>query len=301
MATIRSRGRLSYFDGVPAKDPVILFDVDGLELECGAVLAELLPTFCGLEWDLYDVRREQGDIIRRTLGGNGNKDLDAVLLDYYRGEISLDDLRNCIHDLPENANNSILAVRPYRQRTTAILHVLKDGKDWRIERKQKRPIAQDVPPSDYRSVERKFPESSSALLEHPHYTALISKIAELVAEVQSNVRQLEFVSWQTSITATKDRTGSNSPEGIHQDGSDYIVSALVLERDNVAGGESRIFAPDKSTQHFGVTLQPGQGILQADKGSNLWHDVTPISIADTSKGNGTRKILGFDINVIATT
>ena len=37
----------------------------------------------------------------------------------------------------------------------------------------------------------------------------------------------------------------NSPEGIHRDGADYIVSALVLNRFNVQDGESIIYTPDK--------------------------------------------------------
>jgi len=88
----------------------------------------------------------------------------------------------------------------------------------------------------------------------------------------------------------------NAPEGIHQDGADYIVSALVIERRNVQGGTSIIYGPDKQTIYLTVTLQPGQGIFQADQGSDLWHDVTPIVLElNSSGGEGVRNILGFDI------
>ena len=34
------------------------------------------------------------------------------------------------------------------------------------------------------------------------------------------------------------QNATNAPEGIHQDGADYIVSALVLERKNIKGGKA---------------------------------------------------------------
>ena len=82
----------------------------------------------------------------------------------------------------------------------------------------------------------------------------------------------------------------NSPEGIHQDGADFIVSAFVLNRSNIEGGESIIY--DKNKQQIDqFTLQNKEGIFQNDK--KLWHYVTPIR----SKYDyvGYRDIVGLDI------
>ena len=85
---------------------------------------------------------------------------------------------------------------------------------------------------------------------------------------------------------------SNSPEGLHQDGFPFIVSALVVERENIYGGESEIYAGDKKTLILKTALQPGFGLLQPDLGSDLWHLVTPIL------GAGYRSSIGFDIEPI---
>lgn len=300
MAKVRARKEMSFVEGAPASDPVVLFDIEGLNLEGDAFMEDLLPTFSNLEWDYYDVRREQNDLIRRLFAGEVPPKIESSLLEYYRGAISLDDLRKRIDALPDAINAPLLAVAPYRQRTTATLLVTRDGQKWQVDRIKKRGIKQDVAPTDYRSVERVFSETSNKVIEHPQFLELVRSISGLVGEVQSNVRQIEMVSWQTSITATAERPGSNSPEGIHQDGADYIVSALVLERQNIKGGESRIFGPDKTTQHVSLVLNAGQGIFQADKGSSLWHDVTPIRIENPQLGPGTRKLFGFDVNVVST-
>jgi hypothetical protein len=90
-------------------------------------------------------------------------------------------------------------------------------------------------------------------------------------------------------------SATNSPEGIHQDGADYIVSALVMERAGVTGGESRVYDSDKKTVLLRHTLLPGEGLFQVDAGSPLWHDVTPV--VAQGDGMGVRSLFGLDIRV----
>jgi len=88
------------------------------------------------------------------------------------------------------------------------------------------------------------------------------------------------------------------PEGIHQDGADYIISGLVMEREGIVGGESTVYGPDRSTPYLRTVLQPGQGLFQADAGSPLWHGVSPIRVdPDSDQPEGHRSIFGFDIHV----
>jgi hypothetical protein len=126
----------------------------------------------------------------------------------------------------------------------------------------------------------------------------LQRIGSLVKQADATAQILHVTCWQTGIVATPERAGTNSPEGIHQDGADFIVSALVVDRENIAGGTSRVFAPDKQTEHLEVTLKPGEGIFQADAGSTLWHDVTPIRVENPSDGIGVRNLFGFDIDVV---
>ena len=86
----------------------------------------------------------------------------------------------------------------------------------------------------------------------------------------------------------------NSPEGIHRDGSDFIISAYVINRSNIVGGESMIYDNDKKLIHKKI-LHSDNGIFQDDK--ELYHYVTPIQSDDNYIGY--RDILGIDISIIS--
>lgn len=86
----------------------------------------------------------------------------------------------------------------------------------------------------------------------------------------------------------------NSPEGIHKDGSDFIISAYIINRSNIIGGESMIYDIDKKLLYKN-TFNIDNGIFQDDK--NLYHYVTPIQSVDNRIGY--RDILGIDIDIIS--
>ena len=86
----------------------------------------------------------------------------------------------------------------------------------------------------------------------------------------------------------------NSPEGVHKNGSDFIISAYVINRSNIIGGESMIYDNDKKLIYKN-TLNIDNGIFQDDK--SLYHYVTPIQSVDNHIGY--RDILGIDISIIS--
>ena len=109
-----------------------------------------------------------------------------------------------------------------------------------------------------------------------------------------------------SVKATVAQPGDNSPEGAHEDGVDYIVSALVINRHNLKGGQSQIIEQlptGKKEIIYRRTLRPGEFVFQADTrdeliyGTDLWHHVTPFTMAKPEKGEGWRDIIGLDIMV----
>jgi hypothetical protein len=121
----------------------------------------------------------------------------------------------------------------------------------------------------------------------------------MVLELRPDTRALEMNLHQMFVFADMMSVGDNAPEGIHQDGTDFIVSALVIERAGIVGGESIVYGPDKKTEYLRRTLQAGEGIFQADKGSELWHYVTSIKEdPETPPDYGHRSIIGFDIDVL---
>ena len=72
----------------------------------------------------------------------------------------------------------------------------------------------------------------------------------------------------------------------------------MVERSNIAGGVSVVTSDDPQRVLLEHTLQPGEGLFQADVNSSLWHDVTPARLLDTKSSEvGVRNIFGFDIVV----
>ena len=90
---------------------------------------------------------------------------------------------------------------------------------------------------------------------------------------------------------TKNNISHNSPEGIHRDGCDYIVSAYIINKFNMQGSNSLIY--DKNKQKiYDTILNENEGIYQEDK--KLYHYVDQVKIIDDNY-IGYRDILGFDI------
>jgi len=50
------------------------------------------------------------------------------------------------------------------------------------------------------------------------------------------------------------------------------------------------------TKIMETVLQSGQGILQPDKNTELWHEVTPIKCKE-GVSKGYRSTIGFDITI----
>ena len=117
--------------------------------------------------------------------------------------------------------------------------------------------------------------------------ASIMNSQKRVKTVNITLHQVRQLAYPNSVGA------HNSPEGIHRDGADFIVSAFVLNRKNVSGGESIIYNENKK-QIYKTTLNNNNGIFQEDQ--KLWHFVTPIQSID-NKNIGLRDIIGLDISL----
>ncbi len=85
---------------------------------------------------------------------------------------------------------------------------------------------------------------------------------------------------QFRIVASKAEVGKPSPEGIHQDGADY-VSILLLERKNVRGGCNTIYNEAGDLLYRTTLRQTGELILINDK--KVWHGVSPVEAEDKTR------------------
>jgi len=281
---------------VPILSPIRIFSLDGLGLDQEKFLSTFAPLFSFLTWDIYDVKFRQTQFLLKRYPEEAKR-LKLFLERYYEDAATLEMVEDLLLGLSAEDRKKFNRTRPDRKRSICkfLLTANSDG-SWQVQQTDANNFAQQVEKSDDRSLRRVFQPTTHALTQHPYFANLLVKLADLVHSIRPECSSMVITMHQVSIIALPYVPGDNSPEGIHQDGADYIVSALVIEREGIKGGESIIYGPDKKTVYYRTVLQPGQGIFQADAGSSLWHDVTPIFWDQESRlPEGRRSIIGFDI------
>jgi hypothetical protein len=150
--------------------------------------------------------------------------------------------------------------------------------------------------ADVRARVRRFSAPPFRIIEDSDLQSLLGMICELVKCTPGPKPDRFTVTMHLMLTYARLTETQPAPEGVHQDGSNYIVSALVLERKNVVGGESFVLLNAKGPPAIvGIELEEGHGLLQSDIDHNLWHGVSSIRLCDPSKP-GHRSILGLDID-----
>lgn len=77
---------------------------------------------------------------------------------------------------------------------------------------------------------------------------------------------------QFRITGDEKQEGRPTPEGLHQDGAEYVF-IMLIKRHNIEGGVTRLYR-DKKIIFEGTLEQPGDAVLLNDK--LIFHSVSPI-------------------------
>jgi hypothetical protein len=102
--------------------------------------------------------------------------------------------------------------------------------------------------------------------------------------------------WQINVHQNRTRAdggrpGPLTPEGVHHDGHEFVMIA-VLRRNNVAGGETRLWTAKDADEPFWTgTIEPGQAVLLDDRA--IAHDVTDVLSADGTPGHRDIVIVAF--------
>ena len=162
--------------------------------------------------------------------------------------------------------------------------------------------------SVFSSWPRVFTESPKSHADNDLFYNLMRAVFLQVKKVHLLAYSLRMTAHFMSVEATRTTLGNNSPEGAHEDGADYIISALVINRKNLKGSASQIIEkhlPDGSKEMiFEYTLQLGEFFFQSDSrdetfyGTDLWHHVTLFYIEKPEAGDGWRDIIDFDFDVV---
>lgn len=297
--------------GIPIPAPIRFFDLDGLRIDRARLLGDLRGSFAKLAWDEYDAKREQVAFLKLNFPGQAGR-LRDFRARYYAGETDLREISDLLRQLEHDALRKFERIRSYRRRSIARFEVIKADDViwhdlWHVVQQECHGFTQNVGPDDPRSITRVFDPTAVEVIQHREFQRLIVAVAEMVEDAETEagrrVHAMTLTFHQMGLEVFADGVAPTmAPEGIHRDGADYIVSALVIERDDVEGGESIILGPDKEHQLLTVTLAPGQGLFQADAlyalspDQQLWHNVTPVTLHDSDADHrGSRNIFGFDV------
>ncbi|WP_108651800.1 2OG-Fe dioxygenase family protein [Dongshaea marina] len=124
-------------------------------------------------------------------------------------------------------------------------------------------------------VERSFEHISPELEQQAEFQYLLNAFIERTG-IDSEKTPIGV--HQIRVTCSCDLSGSPAPEGIHQDGFNF-VGIFCVRRENVRGGYTQIFsAPVDQHPHLSSTLEENQFIILNDK--RYFHYVSEIQPAD---------------------
>ncbi|MDJ0735274.1 MAG: 2OG-Fe dioxygenase family protein [Nostocaceae cyanobacterium] len=130
-------------------------------------------------------------------------------------------------------------------------------------------------------IKREFAELEDALVEldiFQHLVLAFSDSCKLHPEAEIGVHQIR-------ITCSSNSFGNPAPEGIHQDGTDFI-GIFSVDRNNIQGAATHLYTAKKEKPVFNKILYPGELLLLNDR--EFFHFTTPIKPMD--EGEGTRDV-----------
>ncbi|WP_103866078.1 2OG-Fe dioxygenase family protein [Aquimarina sp. I32.4] len=279
--------------------PIKVINISEMGVNANRFISNIIKHYDEYIWDYYLLRQNQIEFLKNYF--NEGEVSNKFWKSFYLNELSKLEIENVVNKLSQKVKDQYLAIKKTRKRLVSEFELIFDN-EWSVKRMPSSDFSQDLAlisenkTEDYRLIKRKFKEMPD-FLDCYDMRLLLKGIAEEIRFENKKIKALRIIVHHTKVFCYPNQIATNSPEGIHQDGMDYIVSALVVERQNIIGGKSIIYGNDKKTEVLQTLLQSGQGILQPDRNSDLWHEVTAIECADNSKF-GYRSTIGFDVEVI---
>ncbi|MFM2060681.1 MAG: hypothetical protein RLZZ507_351 [Cyanobacteriota bacterium] len=126
-------------------------------------------------------------------------------------------------------------------------------------------------------IKREFAELEDELVELEIFKNLVLAFIDsckLHPEAEIGIHQIR-------TTCSPGHLGNPAPEGIHQDGTDFIA-IFSVGRDNIQGGETHLYTAKKQKPVFNKILQPGELIVVNDH--DFFHFTTPIKSQNLAPG-----------------
>ncbi len=127
-------------------------------------------------------------------------------------------------------------------------------------------------------VKRDFPELEDHLIELGEFQRLIAAFVDF-SKIDPLVREMGV--HQIRIIASKDEKGEPAPEGIHQDGFDF-VGIFCIKRHAISGGETHLYRAKDQPPIFDKVLQPGEFVMVNDR--TLFHYASAVAPVGDAEG-----------------
>ncbi|NRA40020.1 MAG: 2OG-Fe dioxygenase family protein [Planctomycetes bacterium] len=122
----------------------------------------------------------------------------------------------------------------------------------------------------YGNILRDYEELDSQLIACPAFIAMVQNHQDFFAyDPETTILGIH----QIRISCSIKESGEPAPEGIHQDGFDYL-SINCIARHQVSGAETQIYRDPSQEPIFADVLEPGQCAFVNDR--NAYHFTSPI-------------------------
>jgi hypothetical protein len=140
-------------------------------------------------------------------------------------------------------------------------------------------------------IAREFAPLRADTVNNPFVHALVrATFACLPLAAGQQNKTWEVRIHQIRIVATPETPGLPAPEGIHQDGTDFLTLHLV-RRHNIVGGETTIYDLERQPIEHCTLRETLDSLILEDP--RIMHGVTPVDSAD-GRNLGIRDLLGVD-------
>jgi hypothetical protein len=127
-------------------------------------------------------------------------------------------------------------------------------------------------------IERHFDPLPLALVADPAWARLLTRLGAVATGLRGPARW--FVEAHPFRIDATEGIGRPTPEGAHRDGVD-LVAVVFVGRDNVKGGETRVFDA-RGPQGVRFTLREPWSVLLLDD-ERVIHETTPIQPLDAAR------------------
>lgn len=127
-------------------------------------------------------------------------------------------------------------------------------------------------------LKRDFAELEEDLVRLPEFQMLVSRFVDF-SKIEPETAEIGI--HQIRIVASTNQVGEPAPEGIHQDGFDF-VGIFCISREHLLGAETHLYEHPSQAPIFAKELHPGEFVLVNDR--KLYHFTTGIKPVGATEG-----------------